>query len=387
MLAGFPGLPKVPFVLLGGGLGTVAWKMRQKERAIVKSETTTKAPQRENLEALLRVEPLAIEVGLGLVKFVDGGHSSPLLRRIGAIRRQMATDMGFLVPPIRVTDNMTLGARHYVVLLKGVEIARYELPQGHELAIPAGKAEAPPGGRQTREPAFGMTGWWIPTPYAEKARRSGFTVVDAVSVMGTHLTELIRRHAHEIFSRQETKKMLDRVALEHPKVVEDLVPKLLPLATVQRVLQNLLRERVSIRDTVSILEALSEAAAATRNPILLTEYTRQSIRRTIVRPYLNTAGDLSALIMDPALEHSVEGAIEHNEQSSHLTLSPQSIRDLVARIERKTGAPEAPVVVVTSSGARFFLRQLVETRLSSVFFIGHNEIPAEVKIISLGLIE
>ena len=177
-----------------------------------------------------------------------------------------------------------------------------------------------------------MTALWIPAERAERARQAGYTVVDPVSVLGTHLSELIRRHAHELFSRQDAKKLLDRVSVEHPKVVEDLVPKLLPLATVQKVLQNLLRERVSIRDAVSILEALGEAAVATRNPVLLTEYVRQAIRRTVVKPYLNRAGDLPAWFLDPAIEQAVEAAVEHGEQNSHLTLAPQAIRDMLNRI-------------------------------------------------------
>ena len=204
------------------------------------------------MESLLRVEPLAIEVGLGLIGLVEGAQDSPLLRRISAIRRQLAGDLGYLLAPVRVTDNLALRSREYVISLKGVEISRYELPQGCELAIPTGAASTPIDGQTTRDPAFGMNALWIPTERSERARQAGYTVVDGVSVLGTHLSELIRRYAHELFSRQDAKRLLDRVAVEHPKVVEDVVPKLLPLSTVQRVLQNLLRERVSIRDAVSI---------------------------------------------------------------------------------------------------------------------------------------
>src|SRR4029077_9195438 len=181
-------------------------------------------------------------------------------------------------------------------------MGRWELPSGCELAIPVGQPSQPIEGQQTKEPAFGMNAWWIASEKAERARSLGYTVVDPVSVLGTHLAELIRRNAHELFSRQDAKKLLDRVAAENPKVVEDLVPKLLPLATVQRVLQNLLRERVSIRDAVTILEALGEAAPTSRNAVLLTEYTRQAIRRSIVKPYLNGSGELSAYFLETAAE-------------------------------------------------------------------------------------
>jgi flagellar biosynthesis protein FlhA len=232
-----------------------------------------------------------------------------------------------------------------------------------------------------------MSGWWVPSEQAEAARRKGYTVVDAVSVLGTHLAELVRRYSQELFSRQDAKKFLDRVALDHPKVVEDLVPKLLPLSTVQRVLQNLLRERVSIRDSVTILEALSEAAVTTRNPVLLTEYVRQALRRMVVKPYLNNAGDLPAFLLDPQLEQSVESTVQHGEQNSHVTLSPPAIRDLLQRINSKVGTPETPVAVVSGSGARFFLRQMVEPSNRNLFFVSHNEVPMEVKIISQGVIQ
>jgi flagellar biosynthesis protein FlhA len=386
-LSAFPGLPTIPFLLLGAGMGTSAWQMRKRGLEAKKVTETKAPPARENLEAVLKVEPLAVEVGLGLVKLVEGGKNSPLLRRISGIRRQLATDLGYIFPPVRVTDNLSLKPREYRISLKGVEVARYEMPQGMELAIPVGKGGTPLNGQATREPAFGMPAWWIPSDQAERARRSNYTVVDAVSVLGTHLAELIRRHSHELFSRQDAKKLLDRVAIENPKVVEELTPKLLTLAAVQRVLQNLLRERVSIRDAVSVLEALSEAGASTRNPILLTEYVRQAIRRTVVRPYLNSAGDLPAYFVDPSIEQSVETAIQHGEQNSHLNLAPQTVRDILSRIEQKVGSPETPVVAVTSTAARYFLRQIVEASRANVVFLSHNEVPAEVKVISQGVIQ
>jgi flagellar biosynthesis protein FlhA len=388
VLSLFPGLPTIPFLAMGSGLGAAAWNMKKKQAAAEKVEAVSKpAAAKENIETLLKVEPLTVEMGLGLVKFVGGGQESPFLKRIAGIRRQLAGDMGFLLGPVRVVDNVALRAHEYVILLKGAEIGRYELPPGCELAIPVGKVEPPAGGKATKEPAFGMTGWWVPAEQADAARRKGFTVVDAVSVMGTHLSEMVRRYAHELFSRQDAKKFLDRVAVEHPKVVEDLVPKLLPLAGVQRVLQNLLRERVSIRDSVTILEALGEAAATIRNPILVTEYVRQTLRRIVVKPYLNANGELPAYLLDPSLEQVVESAIEHGEQSSHLTLAPQVIRDIVQRISQKAGNPETPVVAVASSASRYFLRQIAEPSIRNLFFISNNEIPPEVRIVSLGVIQ
>jgi flagellar biosynthesis protein FlhA len=383
----FPGLPTIPFMLLGAGIGAIGWNLKKKQTAVAKAEIAAPPAPKDNVETLLRVEPLAVEMGLGLVKYVGGGQESPLIKRIAGIRRQLAGELGFVLGPVRVTDNVGLKVNEYVISLKGAEIARYELPAGCELAIPVGKVAPPVGGKETREPAFGMTGWWVQAEQADAARRSGFTVVDPVSVLGTHLTELVRRYAPELFSRADAKKFLDRVAQDQPKLVEELVPKLLPMAAVQRVLQNLLRERVSIRDAVSIAEALGEAAATTRNPVLLTEYVRQSLRRIVVKPYLDANGDLPAFLMDPSLEQMVEASVQHGEQNSHATLAPPAIRDLVQRVGQKIGNSDAPAVAIASSGARYFLRQMVEPSLRNLFFIAHNEVPMETKIVSLGVIQ
>jgi flagellar biosynthesis protein FlhA len=387
-LAMLPGMPKLPFLIMAGAAGAAGWKMRQRETQAKAAPSEQKpAAAKDNVESLMRVEPLAIEVGLGLVGLVEGAQDSALLRRISTIRKQLASELGYLLPPVRVTDNLSLRSREYLISLKGVEISRYELPQGCELAIPTGQGQTAMEGQPTREPAFGMSAVWIPNERAERARNAGYTVVDPVSVLGTHLSELIRRHAHELLSRQDTKRILDRVAVEHPKVVEDLVPKLLPLAAVQRVLQNLLRERVSIRDAVSVLEALGEAATATRNPVLLTEYVRQALRRTVVRPYVNRLGELPAWFLDPAIEQAVEAAVEHGEQNSHLALAPQTGREILNRILGRIASPEAPVVAITSTGARYFLRQLTEAAAPNLFFLAHNEVPPGMRVQSLGTIE
>jgi flagellar biosynthesis protein FlhA len=387
VLAAFPGLPTIPFLALGGGLGTVAWFKRKKVDVDVKKETGG-APEgpREDLESLLRVEPLAIEVGLGLAGLVAGGKTSPLLKRIAGIRRQFVTNLGYLLPPVRVTDNLSLRSREYVVLLKGSEIGRYELPPGCELAIPTNKADKNFPGQATLEPAFGLPALWVGSDKVDAARGAGYTVVDAVNVMGTHLAELVRQHASEMFSRQDAKVFCDRVAGENAKVVEDLVPKLLSYGAVQKVLQNLLRERVSIRDGLSILEALAEGAATTKNPVLLTEYTRQCIRRTVVKPYLNQKGELPAYFLDPSAEQTIESAVQHSEMNSILVLAPQMVREMVARIEKKLERREVPTVLITSSGARYFLKQIVESSAPNLFPVGHNEIPSGVKILSLGVI-
>jgi len=389
VLAAFPGLPAIPFLLLGGGLGTLSWFKRKKLDEAVKKETTAAAPAstpKEELESLLKVEPIAIEVGLGLASLVAGGRNSPLLKRIAGIRRQFVTNLGFLLPPVRVTDNLSLRSREYLVLLKGTEIGRYELMPGSELAVPTANAKKDFPGQPTREPAFGLPALWIPADRMDAARSSGYTIVDTVNVIGTHFSELVKQHTSELFSRQDAKTFCDRVGQENARLIEDLVPKLLSLSAIQKVLQNLLRERVSIRDGVSILEALGEAAFTTKNPVLLTEFSRQAIRRTITKPYLNQKGELPAFFLEPSLEQSIESATQHSEQNSILVLSPQVVRDIVTRVERKLGKREAPTVIVTTASTRYFLRQMLEPSLPNVFPISHNEVPVGVKILSLGVI-
>ncbi len=387
-LALFPGLPKIPFIVLGIGLGTLGWRMRQADAVEAQTATASAPAQpKENLEALMKVELLSVEVGLGLVQFVEGGQNSPLLRRISSIRKQLAKDMGYMLPPVRVSDNLALRAREYSISLKGSELSRYELLQGCEMAIPVGQVATVVEGVETKDPAFGMKAYWIPAERAEEARSYGYTVVDSVSVLGTHLSELIRRHTAELFTRQDAKKLLDRVAVDHPRVVEDLVPKALPLAVVQKVLQNLLRERVSIRDGQSILEAMSEAAGTTRNHVLLTEYVRQSARRVVASPYLSSTGNMMAWFVDSGIEQTVEASVEHGEHSSHTALSPQQLRDILGKCSRAVGTPETAVVAITSSGARFFLRQVVEPTIPNLFFLSHNEVPAGIKVQSLGVIQ
>jgi flagellar biosynthesis protein FlhA len=388
-LAAFPGLPKIPFLLLGSGLGAIGWRMKKRAgQALLPAAIAGSArPAQEKLDDLLRVEPLSIEVGVGLISFIAEGVNSPLLRRIGSIRKQLATELGFIIPAVRVTDNLALRAREYSICLKGIEVARFELPQGSELAIALNATEPPPQGRPTKDPAFGVSAWWVQVSQAESVRAKGYTVIDPLSVLTTHLAELIKRFAYELFSRQEARKLLDRVSVENARVVEDLVPKLLPLATVQRVIQNLLRERVSIRDAVSILEALGEAAPSTRNPVLLTDYVRQSIRRVVVKPYLNGSGDLPAYFLEQQLERFAEGGVEHGESNSSLALAPGALRDLLDRLERGVGPIEAATVVITSSACRYFLRQATESTIPYLFFLAHSEIPAGIKVISLGVIQ
>ena len=379
-----PGLPTLPFLLMGAGVGSFGWSLRQKQLAPAVSQPIALPAERDNVESLLRVEPLAIEVGLGLVKLVDAQQGGTLLKRIAGVRKQLATDLGFVLPPVRVTDNLSLKSREYVVLLKGAEIARFELQPGTELAINPGQAQGKLEGADCREPAFGLPALWIAPSEVDKARVMGYTVVDAANVVATHLTELIRTHAHELFTRQETNRHLDRIREENPRLIEDLVPKLVAPSTVQRIYQNLLRERVSIRDGVTILEALAEAAGTTKNPTLLTEFVRQSLSRAIVKPYLNEQGELPVFFLDPAIEQTIQSGIEHSEVTTRLGLAPRTLTDILEKVKKGVGSLQGPTVLLCSASVRFAIRQIVESELSPLAVLLHGEIPPNVRVVSMG---
>lgn len=385
-LALVPGLPTVPFLLLGVGVGGLGWNLRREdgEPALL---PPPQPAERENVETLLRVEPLAIEVGLGLVKLVDSEQGGTLLKRIAGVRKQLASELGFVVPPVRVTDNLSLKSREYVVQLKSAEIARFELQPNSELAINPGQAQGKLDGTPCQEPAFGLPAIWIAPKEVDKARVMGYTVVDPSNVLATHLTELIRLHAHEIFTRQDADRFLARVGDENPKLIEDLVPKLMPLSLAQRVLQNLLRERVSIRDGVTILEALAEAGNATKNPALLTEFVRQAMPRAVVQPYLNEQGEMPAHFLDATLEQIVQNSLEHTEFTSRLALAPKTIGELLEKVKTAVGEMQGPTVLICSAASRYAVRQIVEAELPLLAVISHGEVPPQVRVVSLGLVQ
>lgn len=388
-MAAVPGLPAVPFLALGGAAGAVGWQLRQREADL--SAPALPAPatpaEQESVETLLHVEPLALEVGLGLVKMVDSDQGGSLLQRISGVRKQLAQELGFVLPPVRVTDNLALRPREYVVNLKGAEISRFELAPDASLAIAAGETQGSIDGETCKEPAFGLTAIWIAGGEADRARLLGYTVVDPTNVVATHLTELIRTYAHELFTRQDADAYLERLKTQNAKLIEDLTPKLLSLSTVQRVLQNLLRERVSIRDGVTILEALAEGGAATKNPTLLTEFVRQALSRTLVKPYLNDKGQLPVYVIDPSLEAPIERGVEHGEQNSRVAVEPDLLRDLLDRVKKAVGEVRGPIAMLCATPSRFALRQALESEIPLLAAISHAEVPPQTPIVSLGTVK
>jgi flagellar biosynthesis protein FlhA len=383
----FPGLPAIPFLAVGGTLTVWGWKLRRKSAVQTdgeSSEATRQTAKRECLEAALKADPVAIEVGPALALVVRDGANSDLLERLSSIRLQIASQLGFLVPPVRISDNLNLPPHAYTIILKGVEVSRFEFVPGHELALSSGPPDPGLEGTPAKEPAFGLPALWVKREHVDYAQSIGYTVVDALSVMGTHFAEVAKKYAHELFTRQDAKSFCDRIIQEQPKLVEELSPK--HLITVQRVVQNLLREQVPVRDAISILEGIAEALANSRNPVLIGEYVRQQIRRTLVAPYLNNRGELTAYFTDRTLEQALESSIEHGETTSVLAMPPQKAREIVRYLQSRIDREES-AVLVTAPGVRYFLRQLSELSHPNLFILSHNEVPPDITVASLGVLQ
>jgi flagellar biosynthesis protein FlhA len=389
-----PGLPFFPFFMLGSLTGLLAYHRRKavkdenlsQER--VHAEKAEADKPKDKIEGLLKVDLLGIEMGYGLIRYVDASQGGDFLDRIKSIRRQIALEMGLIVPPVHITDNLQLNPRQYSILLKGVQIARGELIQDHLLAINPGTAREEIPGVATVEPAFGLQARWIKAQERERAQLAGYTLVDPATVLATHLTEIIKTQAYELLGRQETKSLLDTVSKTHPKVVEDLVPKVLSIGEVQKVLQNLLKERVSIRDAVTILETLADYGGFTKNVAMLTEYCRQALGRSICRSYQTDDGDLPVFTVSPELEKNIGDGVVHSEQGSYLALEPRQAKEIMARFRRvvETAGGSGNPVVLCSPNTRMYVRQLLERFLPNVAILSHSEIPPSIRVLSLGMV-
>ena len=394
LLAAFPGLPKFSFILAGSVVWWISTRGREgdapaEELAKDAAGKSKEPTQQQQLEGVLKLDEIHLEVGYALVPLVDQSTGGQLLQRIRALRRHLATQLGFLVPSVHITDNIRLKPREYVAELRGVEVARYEIAQDRVLAISSDPTAAPLEGIETREPAFGVAAKWIEPRLQEKALASGYAVVDQTSIIATHLAEIVRQHAHELLTRQETKRLLDALAESHPKLVEELVPRLLSLGELQRVLQLLLHEQVSIRDLPAILETLLDNAATNKNPIHLVEMVRQALGRSVVTPHLGTDRKLRVLTLDPAMEDELTRSLEAPGASDR-SLAPATplLRRLLDGLQRLVGDPDSAssTILLCHSPARFHLRRLLEPFLPRVVVLAPAEIPPGITIQSLGVI-
>jgi flagellar biosynthesis protein FlhA len=390
-----PGLPLVPFWIMGGVFGALAygtWKLAgQKVQAETDAEAKDKAklPEGpEKVEALLKVDPLGLEVGYGLIPLLDAAQGGTVLERIKALRRQMAQDLGIVVPPIRIRDNLQLPANTYRLLLRGEEIARSIVMPGQFLAMNPGTATEDIQGTATTEPAFGLPAFWIAENQRDRAQLLGYTVVDGATVITTHISELVKQKAPELIGRMEVQQLLDALKETYPKLVEDLVPSVVPLGVIQKVIQNLLRERVPVRDLARILEATADAIGITRDPLTLTEYVRQHLGRSLTSPHLSDHNELGVLVLDPKLEQTIQAGIETTDRGSFLAIDPSKLQELLNRIT--TGItnllPGAQPVLLTNPVVRPHLRHLLERALPHLVVLSHSEVPMDVRVVNLGTV-
>ncbi|MCK4468191.1 MAG: flagellar biosynthesis protein FlhA, partial [Desulfobacterales bacterium] len=312
-----PGMPKVSFLSIALIFGVIAYRTFKSSKKIedVKEKQPPEAVE-ESIEAFLPLDALELEMGYSLIPLVDAGQGGELLERIKALRRQMAVEMGFVMPPVHIRDNLQIKPGEYVVKLKGVEAAGGEIQMGKYLAITAGNESAKITGIEAREPAFGLPAVWIDEKEKGSVQAKGFVVVDPASVITTHLTEIVKTHADELLGRQEVQSLLDSLAVSHPRVVEELIPKIVPLGTLQKVLQRLLKERISIRDFLTILETLADYAPLTKNVDMLTGYARQALARRITREYKDADGNITVIMVSPDIEDRISKSVQHTEYES-----------------------------------------------------------------------
>lgn len=404
-LALVPGLPKLAFILMAAGLALLARKLPQTSPLDMVAEAASpslaagkedEAAKGENLASLLKMDELALEIGFQLIPLVDEKQGGQMLNRVRALRRHLATELGFIVPAVHITDNLRLKPREYVISLRGVEIGRWQTEGNCVLAVSADPQVRPVPGIETREPAFGVAARWVQPGVEEQALAAGYSVVDQTTVIGTHLGELIRQNAHSLLGRAETKRLLDALSESHPKLAEELVPKLMTLGEVQKVLQQLLREAVSVRDLGAILEVLVEAAQTSKNTVHLVESVRQSLARSLVASHLDPDGGMRVLVLDAGLEEEIvatfdpEGAGRLLGDGTRQAGAPGAfLRRIVESVKRLTngGPTSALPVLLCPSPARYHLRRWLEPFLPRVTVLSPAEIPPEIRVRSAGTLQ
>ena len=396
MLSIVPGLPGIPFFTLAVICGFIGYSLHRKS-AVTEEETVSEekeaqakaeATRPENIVSLLQVDPMELEIGYSLIPLVDTGQGGDLLDRIVMIRRQCALELGLVVPTIRIRDNIQIKPNSYIIKLKGMEIARGELMLDHFLAMNSGTVFEEVPGIETTEPAFGLPALWIPEAQREQAELNGYTVVDAVSVLATHLTEVIKQHASEILGRQETQNLIDNLSKTHQSLVQEVIPELLGVGEVQKVLAYLLDERISIRDMATIMEVLADYARVTKDPEILTEYVRHAMARQISAQVVQ-GNVLPCITLDPSLENRIVGGVQRTDHGSFVNLDPDTMRKIITSLNaeiEKIANMGYPPVVLTSPAVRLYFRKLVSRSVSGITIVSHAEISSTVEIQILGVV-
>ncbi|GGH14747.1 flagellar biosynthesis protein FlhA [Silvibacterium dinghuense] len=390
-----PGLPKLPFLLLAMVLLVAARRLRgeakQESTATGREQGAGAKSATDSPIALPRSDELSLEIGFQLIPLVDEKQGGQMLSRVRTLRRSLSAELGFLIPPVHISDNLRLRPREYVISLRGLEIGRWQTESNLLLAVSAEADPRPVPGKETREPAFGVAARWISPGLENQATAAGYAVVDLVTAITTHLGELIRRHAHELLGRSETKRLLDSLNESHPKLVEELVPKVLTLGEIQRVLQQLLREQVSIRELGTILEALLETAPANKSLPALVEAARRALGRRILQPWLDADGTLRVLTLDAAIEEELPALLQGEGTTTRLLgegRPANSLRRLADSVKQLIGPPtaSAPPVLLCPSPARFYLRRWLEPVLPRLAVVAPAEIPPDIRMRPVGLV-
>ncbi len=390
-----PGMPTLAFVMIGlivGGVGYLTEqhaKGQAAEAAAAEAQEQQPTAAEERTEDLIKVDTISLEIGYGLIPMVDASQNGDLLERISTIRKQLAGELGIIVPPVRIRDNVRLGPNEYLIKIKGLPAAKMELMPDHHLAINPGYLEEKIDGFATREPAFGLKATWVLPNLKDVAEAKGFTVVRPSAVLATHLTEVVRASAAEILSRQDVQHLLDTLKEDAPVLVDSVIPEHVTVGTLQKVLQALLAERVPVRDLATILETLSDYAATTKETDLLTEYVRMALKRQITELYRDDKGQIAVFALDPAIEQQLGEAVQNTKQGLMLVLDPALADSLIARIgehvERQQTTGQQPIVIC-SPNVRLALRRLLETNYPNLAVISFNELLPTAEVTSTGMV-
>lgn len=364
-------------------------KQKEQEEMLVEEQQIEEVRSPESVISLLQIDPIEFEFGYGLIPLADTQQGGDLLDRIIMIRRQCALELGLVVPVIRIRDNIQLKPNEYVIKIKGNTVARGDLLLNHYLAMSPGFEDDSVIGIETTEPAFGLPAIWIDEQMKERAELSGYTVVDPPSVVATHLTEIIKRHAHELIGRQETKQLVENVKESYPALIDELIPSILTIGDVQKVLSKLLREKVSIRDLVTIFEALADHGNYTKDTDILTEYVRQSLSRQITQQFSSGSDTLRVITVGPQLEKKIAESVQQSDQGSYIALDPVSTQQIYQKlnehVNRQIQSGQQPVVLASPT-IRMYLRQIVERTMQDVPVLSYSELEPNIEVQSVGVV-
>ena len=391
-----PGMPTFTFLTIGlvaGGIGYMS-KEFQAKKLLDDKKTRQKQSEKnqrveERTEDLLKIDILGLEIGYGLIPLVDPNQKGDLLERISSIRKQIAGELGIVVPPIRIRDNVQLSPNEYQIKVKGIKVAKFKILTDHVLAINPGYIEEHLDGFETKDPAFGLNATWILPTLREVAEAKGFTVVEPGAVIATHLTEIIRSSANELVTRQDVQHLIDTLKEDYPALVNSIIPEQVSLGTLQKVLQTLLHERVPVRDLTTILETISDYIGATKEPDVLGEYVRMSLKRQITELYRDRDGKINVFTIDPSVEQALAESVQNTKQGLMLAVDPSMAETLLEKMSELVNDVQMAgltPVCLCSPNIRLALHRLVETKFPGIAVLSYNEIIPDVEVVSTGMV-